>query len=138
MEDHGFIEEGNMLSAQDIINRKDAAATFITVEASHTLREVVQLMRKNYITQIPVMEGNKVIGSITESRVLNTILDDPALKDEPVSFAMNDPFPFVLPTTRIDVLSKMINKENPAVLVQLEEGTLGIITEYDLISILAG
>jgi cystathionine beta-synthase len=138
MEDHGFIEEGNMLSAQDIINRKDVTASFITVEANQSLREVVQLIRKNFITQIPVMEGNKVIGSITESRVLNTILDDPALIDEPVSIAMNDPFPFVLPTTRIDVLSKMISKENPAVLVQLEEGKLGIITEYDLISILAG
>jgi cystathionine beta-synthase len=65
-------------------------------------------------------------------------LDDPGLKDEPVTIAMNDPFPFVLATTRIDVLSKMINKENPAVLVQTEDGQLDIITEFDLISVLAG
>jgi cystathionine beta-synthase len=84
------------------------------------------------------VENGKVIGSITERRVLNTILDDPGLKDEPVTMAMNDPFPFVLPSTRIDVLSKMISKENPAVLVQSEDGKLDIITEYDLISVLAG
>jgi predicted transcriptional regulator len=32
----------------------------------------------------------------------------------------------------------MINKENPAVLVQTEDGQLDIITEFDLISVLAG
>lgn len=138
MSDHGFLEEGNMLTARDILSRKEGRSEFITLSLTHTLKDAIALIRKNYITQIPVVENGKVVGSITERRVLNTILDDPALKDEPVSIAMNDPFPFVLPTTRIDVLSKMINKENPAVLVQSENGQLDIITEYDLISVLAG
>lgn len=138
MSDHGFLEEGNMLTARDILSRKEGRSEFITLSPIDTLKDAITLIRKNYITQIPVVENGKVVGSITERRVLNTILDDPALKDEPVSIAMNDPFPFVLPSTRIDVLSKMINKENPAVLVQAENGQLDIITEYDLISVLAG
>lgn len=138
MSDHGFLEEGNMLTAREILSRKEGRSEFITLSPTHTLKDAIDLIRKNYITQIPVVDNGKVIGSITERRVLNTILDDPGLKDEPVTIAMNDPFPFVLPTTRIDVLSKMINKENPAVLVQSENGQLDIITEFDLISVLAG
>jgi len=138
MSDHGFLEEGNMLTARDILARKEGRSEFITLNPQHTLKDAINLIRKNYITQIPVVENGKVVGSITERRVLNTILDDPGLKDEPVTIAMNDPFPFVLATTRIDVLSKMINKENPAVLVQTENGQLDIITEFDLISVLAG
>jgi cystathionine beta-synthase len=138
MSDHGFLEEGNMLTAREILSRKEGRGEFITLSPTATLKDAIHLIRKNYITQIPVVENGKVIGSITERRVLNTILDDPGLKDEPVTMAMNDPFPFVLPSTRIDVLSKMISKENPAVLVQSEDGKLDIITEYDLISVLAG
>jgi len=138
MADHGFMEEGTLLTAQDILARKEGKNDFISLNTNHTLKDAIQLIRSNFITQIPVMDGTKVVGSITERRVLNTILDDPSLKDASVTIAMNDPFPFVLPGTRIDVLSKMIHKENPAVLVQQEDGTLDIITEFDLISVLAG
>ncbi|GIV44402.1 MAG: hypothetical protein KatS3mg035_1525 [Bacteroidia bacterium] len=50
---------------------------------------------------------------------------------------MADPFPFVLPSTKITLLSKMITKENPAVLVQNEDGSLEIITKSDLLEVLA-
>ncbi|NBV14629.1 MAG: cystathionine beta-synthase [Sphingobacteriia bacterium] len=138
MSDHGFLEENTMLTAKDILLRKDPGSEFTWLSPHHTLKDAINLIRQKYITQLPVIDAGKVIGSITERRVLNTILDDPSLQNEPVTFAMNDPFPFVLPSTRMDVLSKMINKENPAVLVQDENGKLDIITEFDLISVLAG
>ncbi|MFM2376549.1 MAG: hypothetical protein RLZZ165_1646, partial [Bacteroidota bacterium] len=65
-------------------------------------------------------------------------LDDPSLKESPVADAMSDPFPFVLPTTRIDLISKMINKDCPAVMLQDLHGGLHIITKSDLIAVLAG
>jgi len=67
---------------------------------------------------------------------LNAILDDPTLKDSPVTLAMSDSLPFVLPSTRIDALAKMITKENPGVLVKTADGRLDIITEFDLIGAL--
>jgi cystathionine beta-synthase len=99
---------------------------------------VILLMREHSITQLPVVEGGNVVGTINESRVLNTILDDPSLKDSPVADCMSDPFPFVLPTTRIDLISKMINKDCPAVMMQDANGGLHIITKSDLIAVLAG
>lgn len=137
MSDQQFIDEGNMLTAGEILKRKDKGNTLVTLSPSQTLSEAINIMRQQFIDQIPVTEEGRVIGSITESRVLNTILDDPSLKESPISVAMNDPFPFVLPTTRIDVISKMINRDNPAVLVQGEEGSMEIITKYDLINVLA-
>ncbi len=138
MSSHNFIDKGNMLTAKEIIDMKDKNMPLVTVSASHKLSEVIKLMRENYITQIPVMENGTVIGTINESRILSTILDDPGLKDSPVTIAMSDPFPFVLPSTRIDVISKMINRDVPAVMVQGEDASkLGIITKYDLISVLA-
>lgn len=138
MKNHNFLDEENMLNAEQILQRKQAKTTLVTLSASQTLSEAIKIMRGENISQIPVTEGGVIIGSLNETRVLNTILDDPALKDSPVSQVMSDPLPFVLGSTRIEVISKLINKDNPAVLVQRESGDLDIITKYDLIHVLAG
>ena len=138
MSDHHFVDKGNMLTAGEIVARKTQKMTLATLSPDSTLNDAILLMRDSYITQIPVLDGGNVVGTITESRVLNTILDDPSLKNSPVSQNMNDPFPFVLPTTRIDVISKMINRDCPAVLMVEENGGLQIITKFDLINVLAG
>lgn len=137
MKDHHFVDKGNMLTAGEIIERKTNNLPLSTLAKDSTLNDAIQLMRDSYITQIPVVEDGSVIGTITESRVLNAILDDPSLKGSSVTIAMNDPFPFVLPTTRIDVISKMINRDCPAVLMVGEDGGYQIITKYDLINVLA-
>ena len=49
---------------------------------------------------------------------------------------MHKPFPIVDKNTPIEVISKLFNKENNAVLVKLEEGKYQIITKYDIISAL--
>lgn len=139
MSEHHFIDKGNMLTAQEILERKgNKGEGLVAVEKASSLSEVILLMREHNITQLPVVENGNVVGTITESRVLNTILDDPSLKSSSVGDVMSDPFPFVLPTTRIDLISKMINRDCPAVMVQDDNGKLHIITKFDLISVLAG
>jgi cystathionine beta-synthase len=47
---------------------------------------------------------------------------------------MQAAFPVVKPTVAIDDLCKLINRETPAVLVDLGEGKYHIVTRYDVIS----
>ena len=137
MSDHDYIDEGTMLTASQVVSRKSKEEDLVTIHADQTLADAIRIMREKLISQIPVVREGEVVGSINESRVLNTILDDPGLRHSPVLSAMSDPLPFVLPTTRIDVVSKLINRDNPAVLVQNQDGKLDIITKYDLINVLA-
>ncbi len=135
MRRHNFLEEESMLTAQQILGSKSNGSSLVTMNDNESLGKAMLIMREQLISQIPVLKNGDIVGSLHENRVLSTILDDPALKDAPVSQAMSDPLPFVLPSTRIDVISKLINKENPAVLVK-GEAELDIITQYDLISVL--
>jgi len=137
MSTHDFIDEGTMLTADHVIKKKSNGHGLITLEAGKTLSDAIKIMREQNISQIPVTQNKEIIGSLNENRVLNTILDDPTLKDAPVTDAMSDPLPFVLSTTRVDVISKLIQKDNPAVIVQSENGELDILTKFDLINVLA-
>jgi len=137
MRDHEFLEEGTMATAEQILKTKENNP-LVTVNVTHTLGKAIGLMRKYFISQIPVLKDGEIVGSLSDTRVLNAILDNPALKYESVTRVMSDPLPFVLPSTRIDVISKLITKETPAVIVKDVEGKLDIITEFDLITVLAG
>lgn len=136
MRDHGFLEEESMLTAEQILHRK-AHIELKVLDVNEPLETALKLMRSHELSQLPVSRDGEIVGSLHQNRVLTLLLDDPALRDRPVAYAMSDPFPFVLPGTRIDVISKLINKDNPAVLVQSEGEKLDIITQFDLIEVLA-
>ncbi|MFK7921298.1 MAG: pyridoxal-phosphate dependent enzyme [Bacteroidia bacterium] len=137
MQNHDFLTKDSILTAGEIIKLKSQQSTVMLLDEGQPLMEAIQLMREQNVSQIPVTKQGEIIGSLNESRVLNTILDNPSLKNGPISQAMGDAFPFVLESTRMDVISKLINKDTPAVLVKKEAGDIDIITEYDLIQVLS-
>lgn len=136
MKSHDYLDEGSMVTASQILAQK-ASAPLITLDADQRLSDAVGVMRKHQVSQIPVMKENQIVGSLNESRVLEALLEDPSMKGASVSQLMSDGLPFVLGSTRLDAISKLINKDNPAVLVKLEDGSLDIISNYDLIQTLA-
>ncbi|MFK7971241.1 MAG: cystathionine beta-synthase [Bacteroidia bacterium] len=137
MADHNFIDKDSQLTAEQILSRK-SSSELVSLTADQPLSAALEIMRNQGISQIPVRENGDIIGSLNETRVLNAILDDPALKEVPVTQVMSDPLPFVLPSTRIEILSKLINRDTPAVLVKYEDGNVDIISKFDLINVLAG
>lgn len=138
MRERGYLGEGSLMTAYDILKRKPENRNFLTVGSDHTLAEAIQMMRSHDISQLPVTQGHQVIGSVNEARVLAAMIDDPTLREANVQQVMDDPFPFVLPSTRIDTITKMISQSNPAVVVQSENGQLDIITKSDLLQVLLG
>lgn len=137
MGDHDFLDKDAMLDATQILELKSDKTPLITLQEGQTMGEAISIMREQGFSQIPVTREGTIIGSVNENRILSILLDDPSLKDSSVTKALADPLPFVLPSTRIDVISKLITKDNPAVLVQTVDNKLDIITQYDLISVLA-
>lgn len=139
MTDHSFIDKDSQLTAEQILARKDGTnGALVSLSPDQPLSAALDIMRGQGISQIPVSDNGTIIGSLNENRVLNAILDDPTLKEAPVTQVMSDPLPFVLPSTRIEILSKLINRDTPAVLVKYEDGKVDIISKFDLINVLAG
>src|SRR3990167_5543845 len=69
MRDHGFLD-GEDESVRQLLNKK---LHFITVQSQSTPREAIKMMQKFQISQLPVMEGKKVIGTITESILIKSL-----------------------------------------------------------------
>jgi cystathionine beta-synthase len=91
-------------------------------------------MRKFSISQIPVMKDGVFVGSIDDSNVYQLLVENPSLRDAPISSIMGAAYPVVKEATHLDDLCKLINKNTPAVLVEMNNGNYHIVTRYDIIS----
>ncbi len=105
----------------------------IGVDRRDNLEKAVTLMEKNNISQLPVFDGARIVGSISESNILRLIVEKGfseclSIKVEDV---MSEPFPVVVPSTTLDRASRML-MENQALLVMENDRVLGIATKYDI------
>jgi cystathionine beta-synthase len=106
----------------------------VTLYAEELVSHAIAKIRKFGISQIPVMKDGQFVGSLDESRLYEVMVENPSLRDAPVSSIMQKAFPIVSANTSVEEISKIINKTTPAVLVEMPEGKYQIVTKYDVIS----
>jgi cystathionine beta-synthase len=133
MKDHGFLESRDFATAKDIIQTKNGSDRLLTIDKNLKISEAVRILNKEGISQIPVTDGEQIVGSLTDSKVLNHLIDTPEIKDHPVSEVMDPPFKFVGMDNTLDVLSSLIDRENKALLVRDDKNKVHIITQADLL-----
>lgn len=134
MKARGFYEDRQYSSAADIITRQNGNGKLTTIEKSATVAEAIKMMTSNSISQLPVKDGNDFVGSLIDSKLLAQLIESPEIKDQPVAEVMDGPFQFVSADNTLDVLSSVITKDNPAVLVRDGQNEIHILTRHDLLT----
>ncbi len=132
MRDRGFLEEEITTAADLIKNHMDEP--MVSVKTEELVSHAIERMREYKISQIPVEDVNGFVGSVDETALLRSYLLDKNINDKPIKEVMGAAYPVVTKGASIDAVSKLITKENQAVLVDLENGSYHIITKYDIIS----
>lgn len=132
MKERGFLEE-EILTAGDLV-AKHADKPLVSLYAEELVSHAIAKMRNFSISQIPVMKDGTFVGSIDDSHLYELLVDAPELRDAAISSVMRPAFPVVNANTSVEQLCKLINKNTPAVLVELAEGKYHIVSRYDLIS----
>jgi cystathionine beta-synthase len=136
LRERGFLTD-NKLTARTILAKKEKQE-IVTIDCEKTIIEAIGTIKTLNISQIPVTQKGMVIGKITESGILDALLENPSLKSSPVKSIATGSFPFVDLNTSIDKISSLINKDNTAVLVEDENGAIDIITQFDIINAISG
>jgi len=103
----------------------------MSARPSETIADIVALMSRRSISQIPVMEGNKVVGLVSESGLLEARMKK-SLAELKVRDVMSEAPPIVAPNTPVSAVMGLM-RYFPAVLVTKDGTIAGIITKSDLI-----
>ncbi len=134
MRERGFIED-DVTVALDLI-KDHSDKPLVTIKTEELVSHAIERMKSFEISQIPVEDITGFVGAVDETDLFRKYVEDKNISDLPIREVMSKPYPIVNLNTKIEEISKLINKESNAVLVDLENGKYHIITKHDIISAL--
>ncbi|HMT30093.1 MAG TPA: pyridoxal-phosphate dependent enzyme, partial [Bacteroidia bacterium] len=114
MRSKGYTDKKGMTAKDVVASNKNG--DLITVKITDTIGQALKLITENSISQLPVTQDNRIVGSINEDLVFKKIIENPDITQEPVKTIMTEALPFIDASTSLDVLAGMVTKANDAVL----------------------
>ncbi len=134
MRERGFLDEKVKFASDLIKNHIDKP--LVSVKTEELVSHAIERMRQFDISQLPVEDSEGFVGSLDESDLFRLYFENKDIADEPIKNVMQKPFPIVQKNTSLEDISKLINKNNQAVLLDLGSGKHHIITKHDVISVI--
>ena len=135
MADQGFLQRDNYGDLRDIIGRRADERAVVSIGPEDRLMTAYARMKLYDISQLPVLDGDKVVGLIDEWDLLSAVQDDPAKFSLPVSSAMTQRVDTVALTTPIASLMETFNRGHVALVV--DQGKFwGLVTRIDVLNYL--
>jgi predicted transcriptional regulator len=120
-----LITKDKEAKAEQMMNKK-----IISVSSNSDIREAIKYMKKYEISQIPVIDNENVVGMISESIILDAVLN--ADKDVTVGTIMQEAPPIIPRNASFTLVSNLL-KVCPVILVSDKGKMQGLITKSDLI-----
>ena len=111
---------------------KGAPRELVTVTPNELVSAALAKMNELGLTQIPVLEDGKSVGSLRENHLLSKVFNERDLLEAPVSKVMDKSFPLVDVDDDVNLVSRKL-RSSPAVLIEEYGRITGIITRHDLL-----
>lgn len=122
--------EENKAKIKDVMH-----APIVTIGIDETVEKAVEIMWKNGISQLPVVENEKIVGSVREETILREVAKGSKdLFKQKVENFVEGGFPIVSIDTDLDEAVRLLSTRSPAVLVSDHGTMVGIVTKIDLIA----
>ena len=112
-----------------------ASSTVTCIQCESNLHEAADVMRSSGYSQLPVLDGDIPVGSISEGRILDLIRNGCTdLKNTAVGDVMDESFPVVSESTPMSLVTSMMG-DCRAVLVSHRGRMTGVITRADVLKL---
>ncbi len=106
--------------------------SLVTVNPGEPIVDALTKMNEAGVTQLPVVEDGRSVGSLREHRILSKVLGNRDLLNSPVSEVMEASFPVVDVDASLSEVTREL-QSSPAVLVEEYGRIKGIITRHDVL-----
>ncbi len=135
MLDNGFLEREQRGDLRDLILRPYSQKDTVVLAPTDLLVTAYQRMKLYEISQLPVMDDDRIVGILDESDLLLHVYGDEGRFQDPVSTAMATKLDFMEVGSPIEDLLPVFDRGQVAIVV---DGArfLGLITRIDLLNYL--
>ncbi len=135
MQENGFWEgqTRKITKLQEILAQKKDFPLLVSMSPRDTLSQVIQVLQKFNISQVPVIENNHVIGSLNEASLMKLLHEDINLFNQEVSAVMGKALPSLDEKVDISEACRILLSGTTGIIVERDGIPSGLITRSDLI-----
>lgn len=135
MREHGLLDTSarRTHTAADIIG-PSAPREVIHLTPEHNMQDAIDVCRQEAISQIPILEGGRSVGSIQEVTLARLLYDGHDPRNVKLRDIMARPLPEVEDTIKVDEVYRLLLSGNTGVLVRRAGRIATILTRIDLVN----
>ncbi len=138
MRQAGFVQSDWEMGTMADLLRSLGTRELITLEVDAPVRNAADLFKAHGISQIPVVDGGRLAGILTELDVMQQLVSGRISETTTVAEAMVRRVATVAIHEPAGELLQIFERGDVAIVVDQDKKLLGLITKMDLIEILAG
>ncbi|MFN8359945.1 MAG: cysteine synthase [Candidatus Kapaibacterium sp.] len=107
----------------------------VSVAPSHTVEEALKLMSSFEVSELPVVEHDKVVGAVRENKLMAKVIENREAMSLPVRELMEEPMPVLDASEDIQVGIATL-KLHPAIVVREFGRLIGVLSRHDVLGYL--
>ena len=115
------------------LKEDDSTPHLVSVSPNHLVSDAIQLMNSYGLSQLPVLDEGKSVGSLREGKLMAKLLDNRELLQSRVGEVMEKGFPVIADDVGMESAVKSL-RNSPAILVEEYGRIVGIITRHDVLA----
>ena len=133
MKENRFFDFEKITLKRVLEMKEPGVPPLIAVPPTDSVRAALAKMKEFNISQLPVMEGDKPVGSLEEGELMGRVIENQEILNAPVREVMRESFPILEHTGTIEEVRNYLADKHPAVLIREAGRIIGIITKLDLL-----
>ncbi|MFZ3386746.1 MAG: cystathionine beta-synthase [Candidatus Hydromicrobium sp.] len=136
MQKNGFWEENEVrvIKIIEILKQKKDFPSIISVSTGEILSNALNLIHKYNISQLPVIDDNKVVGSLNEISLMKLFHDGIDFNKQQILAVMGKPLPTLDKDVDIAEAYRVLLSGTTGIIVTEDEIPIAVITRVDLIN----
>jgi cystathionine beta-synthase len=115
------------------LKEDDETPHLVSVSPNHEVNDAVQLMNSYGLSQLPVLDEGKSVGSLREGKLMAKLVGNRELMQAKVADVMEKGFPVISEDVGMESAVKYL-KTSPAILIEEYGRIVGIITRHDVLA----
>jgi len=136
MQENGFWEgnEVKITKVKEIVTRKKDLPPMISVHSRDILSNAVKLMHEYGISQLPVIDHGKAVGSLNEASLMKLLHDGVEFTKQEIFSVMGKSLPALDEEVDVSEAYRLLLSGTTGIIVTRDEVPIGVITRTDLIN----
>lgn len=135
MQENGFWEgkSPRKVIIKEILTDKKNFPPLIAVSPQDKLIRAVSLIREFNISQLPVIEGENIVGSLNEASLMQFLHNGIEFDKQEIATVMGKPLPSLDENTDISEAYRVLLSGATGIVVKHKDSPIGLITRADLV-----